>query len=45
VTFLQNIKELKANVVHIDKRVNDLFVLSASGSYIEKMSNNENAYF
>jgi len=32
VKFLQNIKELKANVVHTGKRVNDLFVLSASSS-------------
>ena len=44
VKFLRNIKEFKANVVHTGKRVKDLFVLFASDPYIEKMSNNNNAY-
>jgi len=34
VKFLRNIKELKADVVHTGKRVNGLFVLSASSSYL-----------
>ncbi|KAG5616710.1 hypothetical protein H5410_016534 [Solanum commersonii] len=42
--FLRNIKELKANVIHTDKRVNDLYVLSASNSYIDKMSSIDTAY-
>ena len=44
VKFLQNIKELKVDVIHTGKRVNDLYVLSASNSYIEKMSGNDTAY-
>ncbi|KAG6470352.1 hypothetical protein ZIOFF_071420 [Zingiber officinale] len=40
--FLWNIKELKADVVHTSKRVNDLFVLSTSNLYVEKMSSNDN---
>ena len=44
VKFLQNIKELKADVVRTGKRVKNLFVLSASDSYIEKMSNNDNSH-
>ena len=44
VKFLRNIKELKADVVHTGKRVKNLFVLSASDSYIEKMSNNDNSH-
>ncbi|KAH0714412.1 hypothetical protein KY284_007317 [Solanum tuberosum] len=44
VKFLRNIKELKADVTHTGKRVNDLYVLSASNSYIEKMSSNDTAH-
>jgi len=44
VKLLWNIKELKADVVHTGKRVKNLFVLSASDSYIEKMSNNDNSH-
>lgn len=44
VKFLKNIQELKADVIHTGKRVKDLFVLSASSSYINKMSSNENAH-
>lgn len=40
VKFLRNVKEIKADVIHTGTRVNDLFVLSASNSYIEKMSSN-----
>ncbi|KAG6470766.1 hypothetical protein ZIOFF_071844 [Zingiber officinale] len=43
VKFLRNVKEIKADVVHTGTRVNDLFVLSASNSYIEKMSSNDNS--
>ncbi|XP_042451430.1 uncharacterized protein LOC122036231 [Zingiber officinale] len=42
VKFRRNIKELKVDVVHIGKRANDLFVLSASNLYVEKMSSNDN---
>ncbi|KAG6468104.1 hypothetical protein ZIOFF_072672 [Zingiber officinale] len=41
VKFLRNIKEIKADVVHTGTRVKDLFVLSASNSYIEKMRSND----
>ena len=44
VKFLWNIKELKADVIHTSKRVKNLFVLLASDSYIEKMSNNDNSH-
>lgn len=44
VKFLRNIKELKADIIHTGKRVNDLYVLSTSNSYIEKMSRNDTAY-
>jgi len=44
VKFLRNIKVLKADIVHSSKRVNDLYVLSASNSYIEKMSSNDNTH-
>ncbi|CAA7020014.1 unnamed protein product [Microthlaspi erraticum] len=44
VKFLKNIQELKADVVHTGARVKDLYVLSASNSYIEKMSTNDNAF-
>ncbi|KAH0780989.1 hypothetical protein KY290_000587 [Solanum tuberosum] len=44
VKLFQNIKELKEDVIHIGKRVNNLYVLSASNSYIEKMSSNDTAY-
>ncbi|KAG6478904.1 hypothetical protein ZIOFF_062351 [Zingiber officinale] len=43
VKFLRNVKEIKTDVVHTSTRVNDLFVLSASNSYIEKMSSNDNS--
>lgn len=43
VKFLQNVKEVQADVIHTGKRVNDLYVLSASTSYVEKLSNTENA--
>lgn len=42
VKFLQNIMELKTDVVHTNKRVNDLFLLSTSNLYVEKMSSNVN---
>ncbi|XP_070008775.1 uncharacterized mitochondrial protein AtMg00300-like [Nicotiana sylvestris] len=44
VKFLRNIKVLKADIVHSGKRVNNLYVLSASNSYIEKMSSNDNTH-
>jgi len=44
VKFLRNVKELKADVVHTGTRVKNLFVLSASDSYIEKMNNNDNSH-
>jgi len=45
VKFLRNFKVLKSDAFHTGKRVNDLFVFSASGSYIEKKkSNSDNAY-
>ena len=43
VKFLQNLKELKVNVIHIGKRVDDLFILFASTSYVNKISRNDNA--
>ncbi|KAG6485405.1 hypothetical protein ZIOFF_053942 [Zingiber officinale] len=43
VKFLRNVKEIKADVVHTGTRVDDLFVLSASNSYIENMSSNDNS--
>ncbi|WZZ86518.1 hypothetical protein YC2023_115097 [Brassica napus] len=43
VKFLRNIKELKADVVHTGARVKELYVLSASHAYVEKMSTNDNA--
>ncbi|KAL8094980.1 hypothetical protein AgCh_036473 [Apium graveolens] len=43
VKFLQNLKELQADVIHTGKYVNALYVLSASTSYVEKLSNCENA--
>ncbi|KAM1031938.1 hypothetical protein ACFX2I_035575 [Malus domestica] len=43
VKFLRNIEILKADVVHTGRRVKDTFVLSASSSYIDKVSCNENA--
>lgn len=42
VKFLQNLKYVKADVMHTGRRVNDTFVLSASSSYIDKVSCNEN---
>lgn len=42
VKFLRNIKELKVDVLHKDKRVDELFILSASSLYVNKMSTNEN---
>ncbi|XP_047337084.1 uncharacterized protein LOC124940600 [Impatiens glandulifera] len=44
VKFLRNVKEIKAYVVHTRTRVNDLFVLSSSTSYIEKV-NDKNIFF
>ncbi|KAG6494518.1 hypothetical protein ZIOFF_049550 [Zingiber officinale] len=41
VKFLRNVKEIKADVVHTGTRVKDLFVLSASNSYIEKIRSND----
>ncbi|KAG6503769.1 hypothetical protein ZIOFF_036093 [Zingiber officinale] len=41
VKFLRNVKEIKADVVHTGTRVKDLFVLSTSNSYIEKMRSND----
>jgi hypothetical protein len=41
VKFLRNVKEVKGDVTHVGKRVKDLYVLSASSSYVDKMSNND----
>ncbi|KAI4324227.1 hypothetical protein L6164_023781 [Bauhinia variegata] len=43
VKFLQNIDDLKADVVHIGKRVNDVNVLSTSTSFVEKLSGHHTA--
>lgn len=43
VKIFRNVENLKADVVHTGKRVKDTFVLSASSSYIDKVSCNENA--
>ncbi|XP_077212790.1 uncharacterized protein LOC143847886 [Tasmannia lanceolata] len=43
VKFLRNISSLKADVVYTGKRVKDLFVLSASTLYVDKMSTNDGA--
>ena len=43
VKFLRNVEEVKADVTHVGKRVNDLYVLSASSSYVDKMSSNDGA--
>lgn len=43
VKFLCNVKEIKAYIIHSGKRVNDLFVLTASNSLIEKTSGNYNS--
>lgn len=40
VKFLCNVKEIKAYIIHSGKRVNDLFVLAASNSLIEKTRGN-----
>lgn len=42
VKFLRNVKFIKADVMHTGRRVKDPFVLSASSSYIDKLSSNEN---
>ncbi|XP_020262560.1 uncharacterized protein LOC109838540 [Asparagus officinalis] len=42
VKFLKNVKYIKADVMHTGRRVKDTFVLSASSSYIDKVSCNEN---
>ncbi|KAG6500760.1 hypothetical protein ZIOFF_040613 [Zingiber officinale] len=44
VKFLRNVKEIKADVVHTGTRVKDLFVLSTSNSYIEKMRSNDTSF-
>ncbi|XP_047309040.1 uncharacterized protein LOC124912456 [Impatiens glandulifera] len=44
VKFLRNVKEIKANVVHTRTRVNDLFALSASNSYIEKVNDKSTSF-
>lgn len=44
VKLLRKIKALEADVIHTGKRADDLFVLSASTSYVEKMSNNDTAH-
>ena len=41
VKFLHNIKDLKVDVIHTNKKIKDLFVLLASTSYIDKMSSND----
>ena len=43
VNFLRNLKKVEADVIHSGKQVKNLFVLSASNSYVEKMSSNDNA--
>ena len=43
VEFYRNIVKIEGDVVHTGKRVKDLFVLSASTSYVDKMSTNDNA--
>lgn len=40
--FLRNVSAVKADVIHVGRRVKDLYVLSTS-SYVEKMSVNESA--
>lgn len=44
VKFLQNIEMLKVDVICIGTQLNDVYVLSASRSYVEKMSNIDSAY-
>ncbi|KAI4357476.1 hypothetical protein L6164_001424 [Bauhinia variegata] len=41
VKFLRNIDDLKADVVHASKRVNDVYVLSTSTSFVEKLSGHD----
>ncbi|KAJ3679560.1 hypothetical protein LUZ60_017571 [Juncus effusus] len=41
VKFLWNVEDVKGDVTHVGKRVKDLYVLSASSSYVDKMSNND----
>ncbi|GKV52289.1 hypothetical protein SLEP1_g58877 [Rubroshorea leprosula] len=43
VKFLRNIEELKADVVHVGKRTDDVYVLSTSTSFVEKLSGHDNA--
>ncbi|CAM8920044.1 unnamed protein product [Rhodiola kirilowii] len=43
VKFLRNVEYIKGDVMHTGRRVKDTFVLSASSSYIDKVSCNENA--
>ncbi|GKU96119.1 hypothetical protein SLEP1_g9388 [Rubroshorea leprosula] len=43
VKFLRNIEELKADVVHVGKRTDDVYVLSISTSFVEKLSGHDNA--
>ncbi|CAL9203920.1 unnamed protein product [Musa hybrid cultivar] len=43
VKILYNIKELDAHIVYYGKRVKDLHVLSASTTYVDKMSTNDSA--
>ncbi|CAL9753668.1 unnamed protein product [Musa acuminata subsp. burmannicoides] len=41
VKFLRNIKELNIDIVYIGKRVKDLYILSTSTSYIDKIRRND----
>ena len=43
VKFFRNVSKVEGDVVHTGKRVKDLFILSASTSYVDKMSTNDNA--
>ncbi|CAL9192748.1 unnamed protein product [Musa hybrid cultivar] len=43
IKFLHNIKKLNADVVYIGKRIKDLYILSTSIFYFDRMSENDDA--
>jgi len=43
VKFLRDLSNLEEDVIHIGKRIKDLFVLSASSSYVSNISINDGA--
>ena len=45
VKFLQNLSNLEADTIRTGKRVKCLFVLSATSSYVSKMSTNKGVLF